>query len=351
MTRKTLLILVTLSILLGLAAIGCNSESVPAKSPEKVSVQDMYGRTIEVPGDIKHFLCTGSLEMLMAFMIAPDKISGLNFAPNGNLLNEKYRSLPIVGGWFGKQSGNYEEFIALGPDVIIEGREDALTERQAKFGSIPVIGLKTGESLRDYPAAMQFLGNLLNKNKDTDRLLDYYETALRFADGVKESKSAAEKVTVYYAEGNNGLSTDPAGSAHTELIDMCGGLNVADISLAKGYGMIDVSMEQVFMWDPDIIIIGRASQAELYSTIMNDSRWQKLRAVREGKVFVRPEDPFSWFDGPTGPNQVVGIYWMVHQLYPEQITLNKLKEKVKEFYQLFYHYDLSETELARLLGN
>ncbi len=311
----------------------------------------MYGRDLEVPENMDNILCTGSLEMLMALMIAPEKMLGLNFEPNGRLLNSQCLDLPIVGGWFGKQSGNYEEFLALEPDIIIEGREDALEERQANFGSVPVVGLQTGTSLSDYPEAMEFLGDLLGKENETQVLLDYYKQALQFADDTRDSVPEEQRVKVYYAEGNNGLSTDPSGSAHTELIDLCGGCNVADVSLAGGYGMVEVSMEQVLMWDPDVIIIGRASQEDLYHTIMNDQRWQQLRAVQEGKVFVRPQDPFSWFDGPTGPNQIIGIYWTVYRLFPDRISLDELKENVTEFYRLFYHYELNEEELSDLLGD
>jgi iron complex transport system substrate-binding protein len=351
MVKKLLLITSVITIILLGIPVGCsqsyNSEIIEQNT---IILQDMYGRNVEVPENIDKILCTGSLEMLMAFMVAPEKLLGLNFAPNGSLLNSEYLNLPVVGGWFGKQSGNYEEFISLNPDIIIEGREDTIEDRQTNFGSIPVIGLQTGTNIRDYPEAMRFLGELLNKDSETNQLLDYYEEALKFADDIRESIPAEQRVKVYYAEGNNGLSTDPSGSAHTELIDLCGGRNIADVSIAGGYGMVEVSMEQIFLWDPDVIIIGRASQTNLYNIIKNDERWQKLRAVQEGRVFVRPEDPFSWFDGPTGPNQVIGLYWTIYKLYPDMISLDELQKKAYEFYKTFYHYDLSEQELSNLLG-
>lgn len=350
MTRRLVLVLLVIITLSGGLA-GCSkSHNTEVTAPQTITIQDMYGRVIEVPGNIQKVLCTGSIEMLMAFMIAPEQLLGLNFAPNGKLLNKEYLTLPVIGGWFGKQSGNYEEFIKLHPDIIIEGRSDALEERQANFGSIPVIGVKTGTSMRDYPEAMRFIGELLSKQTETDLLLDFYKQALQFADDVRESIPENQRVKVYYAEGNNGLSTDPSGSAHTEIIDLCGGRNIADVSLAGGYGMVEVSMEQLLVWDPDVIIIGRASQTDLYNTIMNDQRWKQLHAVQEGKVFIRPEDPFSWLDGPTGPNQVIGLYWIVYQLYPDRISINELKEKVTEFYKLFYHYELNEQELSDLIA-
>ena len=45
----------------------------------------------------------------------------------------------------------------------------------------------------------------------------------------------SEKVRVYYAEGPKGLQTDPTGSSHSELIELAGGINVADCALT-GHG-------------------------------------------------------------------------------------------------------------------
>ena len=115
--------------------------------------------------------------------------------------------------------------------------------------------------------------------------------------------------------------------------------------------MADTSMEQILKWDPDIIIIGRGSQASLYKQIMSDTKWAQLKAVKNGKVFVRPEDPFSWFDGPPGANQVIGLYWTVNKLYPDKTSNMDLKGKTKEFYAKFYHYQLTDGEVTMLLAN
>lgn len=349
---STLIFTVLTLVLVSGSLAGCSSMAATEESNMATSnITDMYGRSLEVPVEIDRVLCSGSIEMMMTYMVAPDKLCGWCFEPSGTLIAPNYMTLPVVGGWFGKQSGNYETFIALEPDIIIEGREEALNERQEKFGGIPVIGLQTGTSLLDYRSSFDCLGELLGVSDTVTELIAFYEEALNFADSFRKQIPESERVTVYYAEGNKGLNTDPAGSAHTELIDLCGGENVADIGVTEGYGMAEVSMEQVLMWDPDIIIIGRASQASLRDLIMTDTRWQELKAVRDGKVYVRPEDPFSWFDGPTGPNQIIGIYWMVQKLYPDRYSEQELQEKGREFYHLFYHYDLSDEELSLLLGN
>jgi iron complex transport system substrate-binding protein len=138
---------------------------------------------------------------------------------------------------------------------------------------------------------------------------------------------------------------------HTILLTFCGGINAADVPLLTGFGMAEASIEQIMLWDPDMIIIGRGSQANLYKTVMTDEKWADLRAVQAGKVFVRPDNPFSWFDGPIGPCQIVGMYWMVSTLYPEQTANLDISVKIKEFYSQFMHYELTDAQVAALLAN
>ncbi|MFC1910652.1 iron ABC transporter substrate-binding protein [Chloroflexota bacterium] len=349
-TKTISLILAAVIVISTLAGCG-NSNALITNQPDTRMITDMYGRELTVPAKINRVLCTGSVEMIMTYLIAPEKLIGLNFSSNGDLIKPEYKNLPVMGGWTSNQAGNYETFISMKPDIIIEGRAETLEERQAKFGSLPVVGVGTNTSLTEYEPPLRFMGELLGVPERAENLIQYYKEAMNFADSAIGKLPDSEIKTVYYAEGKVGLNTDPAGSQHTELIEFCGGRNVADIAITQGYGMAEVSMEQLLLWNPDVIIIGRASQASLYQMIIADSKWQQLKAVKQGQVFVRPDDPFSWFDGPVGPNQIIGIYWTLQKLHPDLLPEEKLKEKVKEFYSGFYHYDLSNTELSKLLGN
>ncbi|RBQ23903.1 hypothetical protein ALNOE001_06230 [Candidatus Methanobinarius endosymbioticus] len=54
----------------------------------------------------------------------------------------------------------------------------------------------------------------------------------------------SEKKKVYHAEGEKGLQTDPSGSLHSQLIELVGGKNVADVQIQDGVGQIELSIEQ-----------------------------------------------------------------------------------------------------------
>ena len=331
----------------------------PAATTRQIS--DMYGRTLTVPVNITRVLASGPIEMELVYLLAPDKLAGLSFTFNGTpaLVPDKYSALPVIGGWFGTQTGNYETFIAAKPDIILEGTEANIKDRQDKFGSIPVVGVAAGEkstnyaddALTGYEDEIRFLGDLLGVSTQAETLITYYKDAMKYVTGIVSNIPDSAKIKVYYAEGKDGFSTDPVGSMHTRLLEFCGGLNVAQVTLKPGYGMADASMEQILLWDPDMIIIGRGSQATLFKTILSDSRWSSLRAVKNKNVSIRPDNPLSWFDGPPGPCQMVGMYWMVNKLYPDKTGGLDLKSKVKEFYSKFFHYDLTDAQITAVLAN
>lgn len=349
-----------MSIILVAGLFGC-SKSTQTLAATTRTITDMFGRVVTVPTTINRVLTDGPIEMELVYLIAPDKLAGLSFTFNGKppLVPDKYSSLPVVGGWFGTQTGNYETFIAAKPDIILEGTKPSIDERQQKFGSIPVVGVSAGSSasnyeddaLTQYENEIRFLGELLGAQKSAESLITYYKDAMSYVNKIVATVPDAEKIKVYYAEGKDGFSTDPVGSMHTRLLEFCGGKNVADVTLKPGYGMAETSLEQIALWDPDMIIIGRGSQATLYQTITTDSRWSELRAVKNKQVFLRQDNPLSWFDGPPGPCQMVGMYWMVNKLYPDKTQKLDLKAKVKEFYTKFFHYDLTDDQVATLLAN
>lgn len=332
--------------------------------PSTRVITDMTGRNVTVPTDITRVLTTGPVENELVYMLDPSVLAGLSFSYNGApsagesmppLVPTNMTGLPIVGGWFGTQTGNFETFIGEQPSIILDAQEDnaiSIATLVQDFYPIPVVELNPtwADNLTTYAAAITFVGNLLGVQAQAAKLVNYYETAMNYTEAVLANVPASQRVTVYYAEGSNGLSTDPLGSMHTQLLAFCGGINVANVQLLPGYGMASVSPEQILSWNPDMIIIGRGSQASVYADVMSNTTWSSINAVVNKQVYVRPDNPFSWMDGPPGPMQILGIYWMVHLLYPQQTASLNLPGQVETFYTQFMHYNLNSTQVSLLLA-
>lgn len=327
---------------------------VQAGVNETRTITDMVERTLEIPDPITKVLSTAPPTTMTIYMLAPDTLLGFNSASNmTKFMDQKYRDLPNVGGWFGTSTGNYETFISMNPDVVVEpdlGTGDlskTIIERQQKLGSIPVVGIFDARNITGYDPSIQFLGSLLKKDSEADSLLEFYHRVLSSVQKHASSIPDNKRVTVYYAEGPDGLKTDPSGSTHSELIELAGGKNIADCKITPGMGMTGVSMEQVLSWNPDVIIVGDSG---FYKSVYSDQNWANIKAVQNHRVYLVPQAPFPWFDRPPGVNRIIGIPWVAKTLYPDEYSDIDLTELAKEFYSKFYHYDLSDSEITGLLN-
>ena len=111
-------------------------------------------------------------------------------------------------------------------------------------------------------------------------------------------------------------------------------------------------MEQVISWDPEYIIAWTDNgydDSGSYSKILSDSQWSVIQAVKDKHVYETPAVPQNWFDRPPSVNTIIGIKWVQNLLYPDYADYD-IKKEAKEFYKMFYHYELSDSEVDELLA-
>ncbi len=348
-----LILLGACAVLLCASAACTDTREVPSVD-ETRTITDMAGRTVVVPSEIRSILCTSPPSTNLVYMVAPDRLAGWSFAPEKEYTPAKYAALPVVGGWFGKESGNYENFISMKPDIVVEGYTTdggaagaTVAERQEKMGSIPVIAVEDTTSSTGYSAPIRFMGDLLGEEEQAGAMIAFYEGVLATVTERVASIPDDERVGVYYAEGPKGLSTDPTGSHHSELIELCGGKNIADCALTPGMGMTEVSMEQIIRWDPEVILAG---EPEFYATVRTDPLWQDITAVKDDRVYLIPRTAFCWFDRPPGINRIIGIPWTAKVLYPELFSDMDLEDLIREYHEIFIHVSLTDDQIQGILN-
>ncbi|NMB78002.1 MAG: ABC transporter substrate-binding protein [Methanomicrobiales archaeon] len=311
-------------------------------------ITDMAGRQVTIPANV-----TKVVGSFFIYYLAPEKVGNWE----SNQTNETriyYSALPDTLPVVSSSSKNYEAQIALHPDLIFiscgDGnaiRYDSVNLTQEKYGAISVVCLNNTQNVTNAGQVFRFLGNVLDRPERADELIRYYEGTL---DEIQEKTSAIPKekrVRVYYAEGANGLATDASGSIHSQLIDLCGGNNVAGAGgHQSGSGQTAVTMESVLMWKPDVII---TTSREFAINVHNDSSWQRIPAVQNDRISVTPNQPGNWFDRSPSFYRIAGMSWTAHVLYPDLFTRDWLKSKIREYFSVYYRYDISDADLDDLL--
>lgn len=315
-------------------------------------ITDSAGREVEIPVEVNKIAPSGPLAQIVLYTVSPDKLAGLasDFTEEARLyIDEAYWGLPKFGQFYGKNASlNMEALIAEAPDVIIDIGEPKKTVREdmdalQKQLGIPVIFVEA--TLPTMEQAYQMLGEITGEQEQAEKLAAYCREILSDTETTAAAIPDGERRSVYFASGESGLNTNARGSIHADVIDWIGAVNAADVEAVSSGGGSGVSMEQILLWQPDLIIV---DSEVLYETVTTDSVWKDVKAVQEGHVYKIPSVPYSFMNSPPSVNRMIGIQWLGNLVYPEQYPVD-IKQEVKEFYELFYHSSITEEQMTEIL--
>ncbi|MCC6947234.1 MAG: iron ABC transporter substrate-binding protein [Bradyrhizobiaceae bacterium] len=329
---------------------GLSAALVAPRAARAATVTDSAGRAVPVPGKVTRVFPAGPPAAIFLYTLAPDLLLGWPRVPNGpelEFLLPDVRRQPEVGRLTGRgNTANLEVVLTLKPELII----DAGTISDTYVSLANRVQEQTGISyaLLDgrfdkIPESYRTLGQLIGRPGDGEAFAAYAEETMRTVQGRVASVPEARRPRVYYARGPRGLETGLAGSINVETVEFLGARNVA---AAQGGGLANVSIEQVLVWDPEIIITLDQGFA---ASVRRDPAWASVEAVRAGRVYLSPRLPFGWVDFPPSVNRLVGLWWLGKVLYPALFP-EDLREKTRDFYARFYHVTLSDEQIGRLLA-
>jgi len=86
---------------------------------------------------------------------------------------------------------------------------------------------------------------------------------------------------VYYARGPRGLETGLGGSINVETIEFV----TQNVAGGTRGGLANVSIEQVLLWNPDVII---TIDQDFAANVSSDPAWAPVAAVRAHRVHPVP---------------------------------------------------------------
>lgn len=315
------------------------------------TITDSAGRVVEIPDEVNTVFAAGPPASILVYIMKPEALTGWPRAlrpAERDYIAAPYRDIPETGRITGRGGeANLERVLEIQPDLIIDfgSVRDTyvdLANRVQEQTDIPYI-LIDGR-FENTPAALRLLGEALGVPERGEELAADVEATFARIDAILENVPEEERPRVYLARGPEGLETGMKGSINTEIIERAGGRNVADDGGATR-GLVQASMEQVIVANPDTIVTW---DPNFYGSVFDDPLWQGIDAVRDGRVYLSPTAPFGWIDRPPSLNRMIGLIWMAGLLYPDQWQ-GDLREDTRAFYELYYHVDLTEEELERLL--
>jgi iron complex transport system substrate-binding protein len=313
------------------------------------AVTDATGRALAVPGKVARVFPAGPPAAILLYTLAPDLLLGW---PRANRPEECAYMMPDVctrpevGRITGRgNTANLESVIALKPDLILDvGSTSAtfvsLAERVQQQTGIPY-ALLDGR-FDGISATYRKLGELVGRQNDAEKLARYADDTLKTITGRIAAIAPSARARVYYARGPRGLVTGLGGSINVETIEMLA-QNVAGEN--KG-GLANVSIEQVLLWNPDVIV---TIDQDFAATVRNDPAWGSVKAVRDGRVHLSPKMPFGWVDFPPSVNRLIGLWWLAKILYPGKFP-EDMRALTRDFYAMFYHRTPDDAQIDHVLA-
>lgn len=303
---------------------------------EARALTDDYGRVVIIPDKVTKIYAASPPLTISVTAFDPSLVAGLNFPfkPDQKPYVGVAASRPVVGGYFGQgNTPNLEILATIKPDVILMWGSATGAENQLKQLSalgIPVL-LVHNDSINDLVGQFNLLGKLTGNTKRASELITYTKETLGLIKSLQTKINARKEIRYYFAERLDGMSSECTGSFHLEPFTYSGGKNAINCNSSSNFGMEKMSMEQILLADPDVIIAMEPSFAE---SIQTNPKWKMLRAVKTAHVLTVPNVPFNTISRPPSLARLLGIRWLIHTFYPDLIA--PIDQEKKRFEKLYF---------------
>jgi iron complex transport system substrate-binding protein len=327
--------------------------SVSVLAPRLVhaaTVADAAGRAVPVPEKVTRVFPAGPPAAILLYTLAPDLLLGwprANRAEECEFMLPDVCARPEIGRITGRgNTANLEVVLALKPDLILDVGSTSqtfvsLATRVQEQTGIPY-ALLDGRFDATVPS-YRALGELTHRRQAAEALASYAEQTIRTIRQRIAAIPQERRPRVYYARGPRGLETGLGGSINVETIEFLGARNLA--GERKG-GLAIVSIEQVLLWNPDVIV---TIDRDFAASVRSDPLWTSVAAVKAGRVHLSPKLPFGWVDFPPSVNRLIGLWWLAKILYPAEFP-EDLRVLTRDFYRRFYHVMPTDAQIDSVLA-
>lgn len=333
-------------------AVSQAPENSPENSPEPsaeptpgpYTVTDMMGVEVtfeSVPETVATFGSIGVLNTLVECLGCGDRICN-----NMGSKFESTKSYPHLRLEFAPQTKDAplltnadgelltEDIIQLDPDVCLTMTKT--TAEQLRELGLNVVYLEW-QVQEDVPVAMRLMGEVLGMQELAEDYLTYFDESVAEAESLVANIPEAERKSVLY--GSITDFSQPHIIAEWWITE-AGGISVTNNGRPDTESY-NYTMEDVLMWDPDVLLVSGRTQIEELTT---NTTFADLTAVQNDDIYCVPTVGHAW--GNRTVEQPLTIFWTMNKLYPDIMTDEMLGEKISYFYDHFFNYQLSDEQLA-----
>lgn len=317
-----------------------NDKSITIKiDRDTKEIIDSVGRKVIIPKKIYRIVSLYPMSTIIIFSIKEqDKLVGrvtgekvINLQNIKKIFND-YDKLPEIGSF---KDYNPETILSLKADIIITPHYTNIK----KLGelNLPVV-LLNHENPNDLIKSIEILGDAFDKIDEYQKIKNYFENKKSF---IENKIKGIEKKKVYIA-GEKISKSFGSDFYQTFMVDIAGGESVT--KNIKG-GKIEISIEDLLKYNPEFIFLPTyfiGTKDEL----LKQKELQEIKAIKEKKVYTFPSFILS-YDLPS-VESILGIIWLSEKINGDILKLN-IRNEIKEFYKIFFNYNIKSEEIDEIL--
>ena len=343
--QKTILALILSILMMGSLLTGY-AEPASAESATTRVITDVFGREVEIPLEVYTCAALGSAARLIVYAGGVDSIVGatemeLRGDPGMPYAYANREHFAACGAVASGGSGNAdyaEALVELNPDVVFYQDSDTVAmEDLAKKTGLPVIGVY-GDAFNSHYLvdSITLIGDILGTSEHADAVAEAITGWVTELNDRTKDIPDEDKPTVYPGavswSGGHGFTGTYVGYAPLEAINA---INLADqLDASDG---VEVSMEQILEWDPDIIFLNPGNMNlvnEDYAA--NGAAIDSLRAVQDGRVYAQVNFNYYWCNMELA---IVDSFYAGSIIYPDAFSDVDFNEKAEEIFNTMIGMD------------
>lgn len=333
-------------------------ESDTAKA-DTIVITDHADRQVEVPANIERVVTTDILpiaSVLTVFLGSADKIVGIHpssmSAAKSGLLGELFPEILNADTSFMEGGNlNVEQLLNLDPDVVLVNASSTELIEAIENAGIPAVAISPSkwnyDILETYDQWIALLSQMFPDNSKSEEISAYSKEVYDMVqERVKDIPEEEKKSILFlYKYDDKQMITSGVNFFGQYWAEAVGGKNAAEEVKADNANAV-ISMEQVYQWNPDIIMITNFTTAQpedLYNNTIGSNDWSSVKAVEEQQVYKMPLGTYRSYTPST--DTPVTFLWMAKTVYPELFEDIDITAEVKDYYQEMYGVTLTDEQV------
>jgi len=239
------------------------------------------------------------------------------------------------------KSAGAEAYAAFKPDLVIL---KSMMQSQLQV-PLDALGIKqlylTLETPEQYYEDIATLGKVLGDEKRGADVVSWFAGHEAKIVSRTSRLDAAKKPKVLVMQlsssGESVWQVPPDSWMQTIMTERAGGRAVWK-GANPGSGWATVSVEQIAVWNPDIVCIidYRSDSAKAAQAFKNDARLSSLKAVKSNSVYGFPQDFYSWDQPDT--RWILGLTWLAKTVQPGLFSDVSVAATAEDFFKFMYGF-------------